>query len=84
MAGADGPDVLLDLARACDVVFVGADEAETSWGVGGGPDAVRALLPEPGVLVVKEGGRGATVFASATAPAVFVPALDVDVVAATR
>lgn len=81
--GADGPDVLLDLARACDVVFVGADEAESSWGVNGGPDAVRALLPEPDVLVVKEGGRGATVFASATAPAVFVPALDVDVVAAT-
>ncbi|MFE5818003.1 sugar kinase [Streptomyces sp. NPDC056479] len=80
---ADGPGVLLELARACDVVFVGADEAEHAWGVTGGPEAIRALLPEPRVLVVKEGGRGASVFASAATPAAFVPALDVDVVAAT-
>lgn len=79
---ADGPDVLLELARSCDVVFVGADEAEAAWGVTGGPEAIRALLPEPGALVVKEGGRGATVFASAATPATFVPALDVDIVAA--
>ncbi|MEJ8670903.1 PfkB family carbohydrate kinase [Streptomyces sp. MS1.AVA.1] len=54
----DGPHVLLDLARACDVVFVGTDEAEAAWGVTGGPEAIRALLPEPSVLVVKDGARG--------------------------
>ena len=62
---ADGPAVLLELARACDLVFVGADEAEAAWGVTGGPEAIRALLPEPGVLVVKQGGAGATAFVSA-------------------
>ncbi|MFI6011737.1 sugar kinase [Streptomyces sp. NPDC051243] len=55
-----GPTVLLDLARRADVVFVGEDEAEAAWGVTGGPEAIRGLLPEPGVLVVKQGGTGAT------------------------
>ncbi|WP_425265198.1 sugar kinase, partial [Streptomyces regalis] len=63
---ADGPAVLLELARACDLVFVGADEAEAAWGVAGGPEAIRALLPEPRVLVVKEGARGATLFEHTT------------------
>ncbi|MGW0186931.1 sugar kinase [Streptomyces sp. NPDC003362] len=62
---AGGPGVLLDLARGADIVFVGADEAEAAWGVTGGPEAIRALLPEPGVLVVKDGARGATVYESA-------------------
>ncbi|MFD7457245.1 sugar kinase [Streptomyces sp. NPDC059868] len=61
---AGGPGVLLDLARGADIVFVGADEAEAAWGVTGGPEAIRALLPEPGVLVVKDGARGATVYES--------------------
>lgn len=56
------PRVLLDLARRCDLVFVGTDEAEAAWGVPPDPDAIRALLPEPRTLVVKEGARGATVF----------------------
>ncbi|MGI5437481.1 sugar kinase [Streptomyces shenzhenensis] len=64
---AAAPRVLLDLARGCDLVFVGADEAEAAWGVPADPDAIRALLPEPRVLVVKEGARGATVFERATA-----------------
>ncbi|TXS53183.1 sugar kinase [Streptomyces sp. uw30] len=59
---ADGPSVLLELARACDVVFVGTDEAEAAWGVSGGAEAIRVLLPEPGLLVVKDGARGATLF----------------------
>ncbi|MEU9911646.1 sugar kinase [Streptomyces sp. NPDC051001] len=63
--GADGAGVVLELARRADVVFVGEDEAEEAWGVTGGPSAVRELLPEPGVLVVKQGGRGATAFVSA-------------------
>ncbi|MEW2299888.1 sugar kinase [Streptomyces sp. NPDC006655] len=60
--GPDGVEVLLELARRADLVFVGADEAEQAWGVTGGPAAVRELLPEPGVLVVKEGAKGATAF----------------------
>ncbi|MEW1773782.1 sugar kinase [Streptomyces sp. NPDC086777] len=58
----DGAEVLLELARRADVVFVGEDEAELAWGVGGGPAAVRELLPEPEVLVVKQGAKGATAF----------------------
>ncbi|MFJ9581933.1 sugar kinase [Streptomyces sp. NPDC101191] len=58
---AAGGEVLLELARGADLVFVGADEAETAWGVGD-PHAIRAALPEPAVLVVKRGGEGATVF----------------------
>ncbi|NEA99646.1 sugar kinase [Streptomyces sp. SID13726] len=62
---ADGPRVLLELARGADIVFVGEDEAEEAWGVAGGPAAVRAVLPEPSVLVVKQGSVGATAFVSA-------------------
>ncbi|WP_245238391.1 sugar kinase [Streptomyces roseochromogenus] len=99
-----GPLVLLELARRADVVFVGQDEAAEAWGITGGPEAIREALPEPGVLVVKEGAKRATAFegvAQADAdgtppapgraagprptatPAVFEPALSVDVVAAT-
>lgn len=61
---AEGPRVLLELARGADIVFVGEDEAEQAWGVTGGPAAIRAVLPEPSVLVVKQGGRGAAAFVS--------------------
>ncbi|MFF2386621.1 sugar kinase [Streptomyces sp. NPDC058108] len=57
-----GRTVLLELARRSDLVFVGEDEAEEAWGVTGGPDAVRAALPEPRALVVKQGAGGATLF----------------------
>ncbi|WP_373432091.1 sugar kinase [Streptomyces canus] len=71
---ADGPRVLLELARGADIVFVGEDEAEEAWGISGGPSAIRAALPEPGVLVVKQGGVGATAFVSATGrPGPFTP-----------
>ncbi len=53
------PGTLLELARGCDVVFVGEDEAQAAWGLPDA-DAVRAALPEPPVLVVKQGERGAT------------------------
>ncbi|MFH9088977.1 sugar kinase [Streptomyces sp. NPDC017673] len=59
----EGARLLLDLARRADIVFVGADEAEQAWDVTGGPEAIRRVLPEPAVLVVKEGARGATAFA---------------------
>ncbi|WP_335939134.1 sugar kinase [Streptomyces sp. PTD5-9] len=80
---ADGPGVLLDLARGCDLVFVGEDEAEQAWGLKGAAGAIRAALPEPAVLVVKHGAEGATVFSrTGGADAVTtVPALRVDVVA---
>ncbi len=79
---ADGSRVLLELARGADIVFVGEDEAAQAWGVTGGPEAVREALPEPSVLVVKEGARGATAFSRhASTPVAFVPALHVDVVA---
>ncbi len=54
--------MLLDLARRADIVFVGEDEAEEAWGLTGGPTAVRRALPEPEVLVVKQGGSGAVAF----------------------
>ncbi|MEU5473748.1 sugar kinase [Streptomyces lydicus] len=54
--------VLLDLARGADLVFVGEDEAADAWGLTGGPDAVRAALPEPATLVVKRGAGGAVAY----------------------
>ncbi|MEU2820760.1 sugar kinase [Streptomyces bacillaris] len=59
--------VLLELARRCDLVFVGEDEAEEAWGIVGA-EAIRAALPEPPVVVVKRGSAGATVFASGRRP----------------
>nr|WP_279592826.1 sugar kinase [Streptomyces liangshanensis] len=55
-----GADVLLELARGADLVFVGDDEAAQAWGLRGA-DAIRAALPEPRTLVVKRGSAGATV-----------------------
>ncbi|MDP9613140.1 2-dehydro-3-deoxygluconokinase [Streptomyces demainii] len=78
-----GPAVLLGLARGCDLVFVGEDEAEAVWGVRG-PEAIRAALPEPELLVVKQGSAGATAYArrpDGTDAVTFEPALRVDVVA---
>ncbi|WP_435596442.1 sugar kinase [Streptomyces albogriseolus] len=54
-----GPEVLLDLARRADIVFVGEDEAEEAWGITGGPVALREALPEPDLVVVKQGAQGA-------------------------
>ncbi|MEV6753603.1 sugar kinase [Streptomyces sp. NPDC051214] len=76
----EGPRVLLDLARGADLVFVGEDEAADAWGITGGPDAIRAALPEPATLVVKQGSQGATLYAEGET-AVHQPALKVDVVA---
>ncbi|WP_246126443.1 sugar kinase [Embleya hyalina] len=73
------PAVLLDLARGADLVFVGEDEAEAAWNIRGA-HAIRTALPEPGVVVVKQGGAGATVFTD-DGPSVFVPALTVDIAA---
>ncbi|GGV62633.1 carbohydrate kinase [Streptomyces longisporoflavus] len=79
-AAGEGSRVLLDLARGADLVFVGEDEAADAWGVTGGPDAIRAALPEPATLVVKQGSAGATVYTEGES-SVFRAALKVDVVA---
>ncbi|WAZ23804.1 sugar kinase [Streptomyces cinnabarinus] len=82
--GTEGPRVLLELARGADIVFVGEDEAESAWGVTGGPEEIRELLPEPEVLVVKQGARGAVEYRSPTPTHVtFEPALRVTLVATT-
>ncbi|WP_108988375.1 sugar kinase [Streptomyces coelicoflavus] len=56
------PEVLRDLADRADIVFVGLDEAQDLWGAGLTEADVRGLLGRPRVLVVKDGGRGATAF----------------------
>jgi 2-dehydro-3-deoxygluconokinase len=68
---------LQPIAARSDIVFVGRDEAERLWGTVT-PAEVRALLPEVGELVVKDGSHGATTFVGGDA--VFEPALQVDVV----
>jgi 2-dehydro-3-deoxygluconokinase len=69
---------LRDLASRADIVFVGLDEARALWGGHlAGAAAVRALLPEPRVLVVKDGPHAATAFHRGSA--VTVPALRVEV-----
>ncbi|MFI9468639.1 sugar kinase [Streptomyces sp. NPDC052492] len=83
------PDVLLELARRADIVFVGEDEARQAWGLRGAR-AVREALPEPEIVVVKQGKGGAVAFdqdtdglcEDADGTATFVRALHVDVVAA--
>jgi 2-dehydro-3-deoxygluconokinase len=69
--------VLAGLADQADLVFVGLDEAETLWQTRT-PEEVRAKLPRPATLVVKDGAVGATSFtADGTC---FVPAPAVAVV----
>jgi 2-dehydro-3-deoxygluconokinase len=74
---------LLPLARRADLVFVGLDEAECLWHTATADD-VRALLPEPTTLVVKDGDVGATEYRRAAGAdhGTFVPAVPTDVVEA--
>jgi 2-dehydro-3-deoxygluconokinase len=53
--------VLRDLARRADLVFVGRDEAAALWKTYSAED-VRRLLPHVPVLVVKDAAAGATSF----------------------
>jgi 2-dehydro-3-deoxygluconokinase len=73
-----GP-VLADLANRADLVFVGLDEANTLWGCRTADD-VRAVLPAPATVVVKDGEVGATAFGAEGR--VYVPAPAVAVVEA--
>ena len=74
---------LLPLARRADLVFVGRDEGETLWH-SATDDDLRALLPQPTTLVVKDGGVGATEFrrVAGSDHRTFVPAIPTDVVEA--
>ena len=73
------PGVLLEVARASDVVFVGQDEAAALWSVDSAV-GIRRLLPQPELLVVKQGAAGATAFSGAEQ--VTVPSLKINVVEA--
>jgi 2-dehydro-3-deoxygluconokinase len=74
---------LLPLVRRADLVFVGLDEAECLWHTATA-DEVRALLPEPTTLVVKDGDVGATEYrrAGGADHRTFEPAIPTDVVEA--
>jgi 2-dehydro-3-deoxygluconokinase len=71
--------VLRALASRADIVFVGLDEAQALWGCSTADD-VRALLPEPERLVVKDGDVGATEFG--TDGRAFEPAIPTEVLEA--
>lgn len=77
--GREPGDVLHRLAQAADIVFVGLDEAQALWGeqLVAAQD-VRALLPGPRILVVKDGATEATAFCGGDR--VVEPARRVDVV----
>jgi 2-dehydro-3-deoxygluconokinase len=68
---------LAELAQQSDVVFVGLDEAREVWGLSS-PSELRSLLDRTRVLVVKDGGVGATAYHEAGSE--FVPALKVKVI----
>ncbi|QPZ37950.1 sugar kinase [Paramicrobacterium chengjingii] len=74
---------LRSLASRADIVFVGLDEAQTLWGTETADD-VRAILPEPERLIVKDGEIGATEFhrTAETDERVFVATTPADVVEA--
>lgn len=74
---AEGARALLSLARRADLVFVGLDEARALWG-SDTVDDVRALIPEPERLVVKNDAIGATEYLGTKAT--FMAALPVQVV----
>ncbi|WP_457541604.1 sugar kinase [Streptomyces filamentosus] len=61
------PEVLRELADRADLVLVGTDEAERLWGTAD-PAALRALLPGPAALVVKDGARTALVLERTAGP----------------
>lgn len=75
----DAAATILAVARRADIVWVGRDEAERLWGTATA-DTLRALLPEPSHLIVKDADIEAVEFSAAGRVAV--PARRVDVVEA--
>lgn len=70
-------EILLRFASLSETAFVGLDEANALWGCET-PDQVRALIPQPLTLVVKQGPVGATVFRGDSSE--FVQSLTVELV----
>jgi len=70
-----GPE-LRRLAGRAGIVFVGLDEARVLWGADR-PEDVRALLPGPSVLVVKDGAVGVTSYGPEGVTFAPAPAVDV-------
>ncbi len=73
----DPSDWMRDLAALADIVFVGFDEAEALWGCTSHA-GVRAALPEPNAVIVKDAEKGATAFVGDDRW--FVPAHPIEVV----
>lgn len=73
----DAAGTLAALANRSDIVFVGLDEAHELWGTPT-PEDVREVLPQPELLIVKDGAIGATGFQRSSSR--FEPALSVEVV----
>lgn len=69
----DPAQALGKAANQCDIVFVGLDEAHDLWGANT-PTDVRALLPKPQTVVIKDAGNGA--YADHSGTTHFVPALN--------
>jgi 2-dehydro-3-deoxygluconokinase len=74
---AEAGPALARLADAADLAFVGLDEAAALWGAKTADD-VRDLVPNAGVLVVKDGGNGVTAYEGGHRA--YAPAEPVDVV----
>lgn len=74
---AEAPEVLGEHVRGSDVVFMGADEAQSVFGTSN-PDELRALFPEPRHLVIKNDAHTVTAFEGTAR--FDVPALRLDVV----
>ncbi len=75
------PSVLPGLLDAADLVLLGADEAQAALGTGD-PTALRALLPSPATLLVKDAGHLVTAVRR-DGRTVAEPALTVEVVEST-
>ncbi|KUO02775.1 sugar kinase [Streptomyces caeruleatus] len=71
------PTVLRELADLADIAFVGLDEAQALWGDHLTPADVRAQLPGPRVLVVKDGANDATAFSDGGVHSVPAPRTEV-------
>jgi len=74
---AEASTALAAIAARAGIVFVGLDEARTLWGTDT-PAQVREMLPDPPILVVKDGDVGATEYAGTRET--FVPAIPTEVV----
>jgi len=75
LASAGTPDELLRLARASDIVFVGADEAQAVWGVSA--EQLPRILPEPRHLIVKDAAEYAAEYTDDARVACAPPRVDV-------